>query len=268
MKIEVLLKKAEELLLSLEEDVKKKQKYVDKAPEGKLAISKTRSGTEWRVRTLSDKVGKKWEYRYLRKKERKLAKQLAVKEYYLRSIQDDMSLIIGLKLFLAHTKVKDKAISLLNQTGYYDLLGDVVLSRKEQAFQMIKEYHTDENYRKSERTVKTVAGFCVRSKSERSIVNLLIKNGIAFVYEPLLMIGGEEIHPDFLIVHPVTLELVIWEHYGKIDKPNYRGTNLRRLDKYIEDGYIPDKNLIITWETEGYPIDEADIQMKIEMLLS
>lgn len=48
------------------------------------------------------------------------------------------------------------------------------------------------------RAVRTEVGR-VRSRGERKIVHFFLQNGIRFAYEPLLVLGGKELHPDFYL---------------------------------------------------------------------
>ena len=113
-------------------------------------------------------------------------------------------------------------------------------------------------------TVKTVDGNYVRSKSEALIYMLLLNYSIAFRYECRLDVGGYIYYPDFTIRHPVTGEIFYWEHVGRLDKPDKVADFLQRLRIYMGNGILPDHNLILTYESEGHPLDFSIVQHKLE----
>lgn len=107
---------------------------------------------------------------------------------------------------------------------------------------------------------QTEKGEKVRSKSEMLIAHLLYSNNIPYRYECQLKLNFMEYYPDFTIRHPETGELVIWEHFGLMDDPAYVRAAGRKIKDYIEAGFIPGKNLIMTFESEKYPFDFQKIQ--------
>ena len=113
-------------------------------------------------------------------------------------------------------------------------------------------------------TVKTVDGNYVRSKSEALIYMLLLNYNIAFRYECRLDVGGYIYYPDFTIRHPVTGEIFYWEHVGRLDKPDKVADFQQRLRIYMGNGILPDHNLILTYESEGHPLDFSIVQHKME----
>ena len=62
----------------------------------------------------------------------------------------------------------------------------------------------------------------VRSKSEGTIVDLLLEYEALFRYECKIFLRGlGEIHPDFIILNKRTGEEFVWEHFGKVDDWKY-----------------------------------------------
>lgn len=66
----------------------------------------------------------------------------------------------------------------------------------------------------------------VRSKSEIWEVQGLSDQGVAFLYEfPLKLMDmhgvPRTVYPDFTILNQKTHELIYWEHFGKMDDPEY-----------------------------------------------
>ena len=100
----------------------------------------------------------------------------------------------------------------------------------------------------------------VRSKSEAFIANELSARGIPFRYECLLDIDGATYYPDFTIMRPFDRKIIIWEHFGLLDKPSYIDNATSKLNMFIKNGWIPGKNLIITTETDQFPLDIRQIE--------
>ena len=95
---------------------------------------------------------------------------------------------------------------------------------------------------------ETVCGEMVRSKGEVIIVNAFWHYGIPFNYEELFPFPDEDgnwYYPDFTI-HCPDGTVIIWEHFGLLDKMDYCIHNAGKLHTYHENGYVIGKNLIIT----------------------
>jgi hypothetical protein len=93
---------------------------------------------------------------------------------------------------------------------------------------------------------------------------LLTMFNIPFRYECKLEVGGHIFYPDFTIRHPITGETFYWEHAGRLDLQDYRMDFLSKLRIYMNNGIIPDNNLILTFESPGHPLDIAIIMDKLE----
>ncbi len=104
-------------------------------------------------------------------------------------------------------------------------------------------------------TVKTVRGELVRSKSEAIIAMVLNQYGVPYHYEEMLRLDGQSFAPDFTIRNPLTGEVVYWEHLGLMDDADYCMQNARKLQAYMQNGLIPNLNLILTSETAEHPLD-------------
>lgn len=104
----------------------------------------------------------------------------------------------------------------------------------------------------------------VRSKGEADIFWDLRAEKLPCVYEKKLWLGDRMVRPDFVIKHPVTGQEIVWEHFGAMDKPDYRRRAFRKLWDYVEHGYLPGWNLIITFENEAHPLSRRQIQAQIQ----
>lgn len=96
---------------------------------------------------------------------------------------------------------------------------------------------------------RTKNGILVRSKSERSIANSLIENGIPFRYEAKIIINGKVYYPDFTILCSDGT-ILLWEHFGMEDDDDYFMKSCWKLRNYRKAGYNTHKNLICTYEDD------------------
>ena len=81
------------------------------------------------------------------------------------------------------------------------------------------------------RRYMTQAGFRVRSKAEKIIADYLTKNGVRFVYEPVLHIGNQIVRPDFYLIDYD----VPFEHFG-LDSEAYLTSAANKIRRYQEAG--------------------------------
>lgn len=106
-------------------------------------------------------------------------------------------------------------------------------------------------------------GLATRSKAEADIATMLERRELLFRYEPVLHFENKAVSPDFCIVHPFNRKLVYWEHFGKIDDPDYAEETMDKLRRYAENGYFLGDNLIMTWESKVNPLTFQHINERI-----
>lgn len=113
---------------------------------------------------------------------------------------------------------------------------------------------------------ETVSGDMVRSKSEVIISNALWHYSLPANYEELFPYpdaDGNWFYPDFTI-HCPDGTVIIWEHWGLLDKHSYCLHNAGKLHTYNENGFIIGKNLIITQDDNNGNCSTALIYHIIE----
>lgn len=108
--------------------------------------------------------------------------------------------------------------------------------------------HKKNPYPMGDLTYRTNNGVLVRSKSDLFIANLLEEYGIPYLYEVALTLGGQTRYPDFIIMHPITGEIIIWEHFGALHKPEYERKMTEKMTLYLKHGYVPFETLFYTFE--------------------
>jgi len=111
----------------------------------------------------------------------------------------------------------------------------------------------------------TDTGISVRSKSERMIADALNQSKIPYCYEAMLVFDGKIKYPDFVLFRPSDGELLIWEHFGRMDDYEYRQNAIDKLFIYNQNGYYPFDNLICTYEQDMK--DPAYIRSLVELIV-
>lgn len=101
-----------------------------------------------------------------------------------------------------------------------------------------------------ELTQPTDDGSMVRSKSEASIYNLLLRMGITFVYELPTKTRTKTRFPDFSILSEVDYKTVILiEHQGMMGETEYKERFNDRVYDYLRAGYISCINIFYTFDS-------------------
>ena len=126
------------------------------------------------------------------------------------------------------------------------------------------------DYRKSDipfkgTLYKTLKGDLVKSAAERDIANALYLAGIPYRYECGISFDGGKnyIYPDFTIMHPMTGEIFLWEHFGMAELDYYRHKNANKMYVYFDHGYFPGRNLICTYASDTFSLTKSQIQETI-----
>lgn len=228
-------------------------------PPGELIVHQNGPYTKFFLKTDKD-------YRYIPSKDREIKKLYAQKKYLQAQIQDFQAEQELLLTYLTnHEKYASKAESLLSvQSHYRDLLIDTFSTLDSPAKQWLsEEYPTNPNF-PEQLKYPCPSGKYVRSKSELLIATALFSHHIPFRYENELMLDGTPYYPDFTILHPLTGEIVYWEHFGLMNDPGYVKKASRKIEHYISCGIYPGLNLITTYESDDIifspPIIEQTLQ--------
>ncbi len=108
----------------------------------------------------------------------------------------------------------------------------------------------------------------VRSKSELIIANQLEIYGIPYKYEKTLILSGNKrVRPDFICLNIHRREEFVWEHLGMMDNGAYASNNVIKINSYQQNGYLPGKNLILSFETSTKTLSSIIVNQIIENYL-
>ena len=231
-------------------------------PDGTLQIAKNGTSYKWYV--VHYPKGKRTRT-YLPKSERETARKLALKKYYYRELSAINNEISATQSYLKNIPQKLPNDLFINNPVYIDLLkNDVSFLKNKLSDWENAPYEHNNNY--PERLiVNTMRGDLVRSKSEAMIADALYRNNIPYRYECALNFpSGITIFPDFTILSPSDGHILVWEHFGLMDNREYIANYSKKLETYAESGYIPNKNLIMTFEDSMNPISLVEINKVIK----
>lgn len=198
--------------------------------------------------------------KYISKKKRMLAENLAAKKYLVTLLEDLNQEKKAIEFYLRHHKTNQAEQFLKPTSPYYKLLTPFFnLSNEDYQKWMTAEYERNVKY-PEQLIFKASSGNCVRSKSEMMIDMFLHINKIPFRYECALQLGEITIYPDFTVKHPMTGDIYYWEHFGMMDDPKYCKNACSKLQLYTSNGIIPSIHLITTFETKDYPLSSEAIE--------
>ena len=199
--------------------------------------------------------------------------------------EDPVDIIRGLPSFYKtlpvnyffHPSVNDsmETIAKDNAAIAFDAQGKVTIAKdaKKNAIigNALEEKNADENssyekmFHQGGLIFLTNSGIRVRSKSERTIADLLDENGVPYYYEAKIAFGGDIWRPDFTICRPYDGKIILWEHLGLMGKEEYRINVNKKLAVFYRHGFYPFENLICTYEEDLR--NPARIQRIIETFL-
>lgn len=134
----------------------------------------------------------------------------------------------------------------------YDLLPPHMFTPLITASQL---WATDPGYRPEGRIQTSPGGISVRSKSELVIEGRFEHFGVEAIYEQRIWIDKYHLHPDFTIRRRTDGETIYWEHAGGMSEEKYRRDHKWRMQIYEDNGIVPWKNLIVTYDDEDGGLD-------------
>lgn len=247
--IENLLKRKEKLeqLLSFA------KKRIQMLPQGKVRLSANRGKVRfYLVHDEHVNTGA-----YIKKDDIDLARKLAQKDYLERIAASAEREIAAICRALA---MYPKEVP---ETVYYDLHPDrkalvqpLFLNDEDYVQWWLGETYRDNPIEPEEKCFSTKRGDLVRSKSEAMIADAYFDMGIPYKCEYPIDVGnGVTRFADFVILDIRNRKVYYHEHFGLLDRQDYLKKNMRKLKEYRGVGIYTGKNLILTHEIDGFPLD-------------
>lgn len=260
-KKEVLLTNSKNLSLrnqSLSAEILNLQNQLDLLPDGKLICIPNGGYVKW-YQFLNG------QYTYISKKKRPLAEKLAIRAYLSCRMEDLKDEQNAINAYFSHYDAEHlHTHELLSQQFYLELLSNYFNPLSPELDAWCKAPYEHCTNHPENLIHKSVSGNILRSKSEAMIDMLLFQAKIPYRYECQLNLNGSILYPDFTIRHPRTGETYYWEHFGMMDNPFYARSYLKKMQQYLENGIIPEINLISTFESRDNPLTSEKVQRLID----
>lgn len=258
--------KAEELLAAIET----KTRNLKNAPEGRLRIAQRESGAYYyHVTDSSPEWGD-----YLPQMESKTIARLAQKEYdqtVLAEMQRELKAVDRFLKSFCPKRLHDIFEKLLPARRKF--VQPVHLPDEEFAEQWLAVKYSGKGMAADAPLLETSRGERVRSKSEVIIADTLDRLKIPYRYEFPHQLkvrrnsrGRDSsrrtvtFHPDFTCLNVRTRREFIWEHFGRMDDPEYIAETLGKFETYIANGIFPGETLIFTMENQERPLNPATVE--------
>ena len=239
------------------------ERWLETAPEGSIHFLSAEQRTSWMLYQPQEEQ----KIRYLSKHETEKAENLALKRLYTARLRDIDQQISAYTNCLKMLEKAHRAEKLLERS---DSLRVLTGHRLYYLPQDLAEW-VDADYEKNPSNpehlkVPTMSGEFVRSKSERSIYNLLRNANLPFRYECKLELehARRPNYPDFTILNPNNGKTYYYEHFGMMDDPDYQRDFLNKMRTYLNNGIYPGVNLIMSFETQEMPLDEVYVHHLLE----
>lgn len=248
--IRVLLKRQEQLKTVLN----KLDSVMKNLPDGRLRICDRRVGAPQYYHVDRQEGGS---HIYLKDKDIKLVKALANKAYLVKLERECREELLAIERALLILRKGDPEGVYSNlHPARRELVKPLMLTDDEFVRRWEAYEYEESDFHPEEKKFSTKKGDLVRSKSEAMIADMYYDLGIPYKYEfPLTMKSGTTYYVDFACLRISDRTVLYHEHFGKMDDPGYVRRNMKKIDEYMKNGIFDGKNLILTMESEGYPVN-------------
>ena len=260
--IKMLLETRKNELVKLK---KAKEKALKKVPEGKLRICCKGE----RVQYYHRKNPKDFNGTYIRDSERVLVEKLAQKDYDQKVLEASEKELLAIERYLS--SYPSRNVEEIHRSLHKErqkLIIPIVETDEEFVHNWESVEYQGLTFWRNQPEFYTMKGERVRSKSEVIIADYLKENSIPYRYEyPLYLEGIGEIHPDFTVLNTRTRKEFYWEHFGRMDDPEYVEKTVRKINGYELNGLFLGERLITTYETSQQPLNQKIVQALVSQYL-
>lgn len=259
-------------IIRLDKMLKKIDSFLSVAPEGCLKWQ-NKKGKTYYYHQLQKDDGK-WGRKYIKKEKTELARKLATKHYYslVKSIvEKQLEELRRFQVRYPDKRIEDVYASLSPERK--NLITPLAVSVKEKIKEWQEEVYEQASMHPENLRYETEQGEMVRSKSELIIANILYRNRehLLYKYERPLEVFAEgkkkTIYPDFTILNIHTGEIKYWEHAGRMDDSHYASEFVKKINIYEANELLPGRDVILTFETQGCPLDVKNMRKVVEGLI-
>lgn len=255
-------------LSEVERNYRMMQKQLEKMHlpevEGWLEINKKKRGFHY-YHCLYDTKKKKTIRKYIPTTDLSLAKTLASTTYYKKLqhlLEERILLLHRLNLTFREDEI-DRLYDDLHDARK-GLFSPLQPTKQQVLAQWIQQPYFPNPMPKSSTEMKTKRGEIVRSKTEKILADMFYDAGIPYKYECPLWIRKEQpIYPDFTFLDPTTLEEIYWEHFGRMDDPDYANRTLEKIKLYETRGLHLGDRLLATFESDKVYLNYESVRQLI-----
>lgn len=211
--------------------------------------------------------------KYLGKKDEALRKSLQEKRYLEKAAKHCRKNIEMLELIWDSFLPTDPEEAMASEALAYH--------EQEQANQLVYGYQSDTRWKQRKLSIKNgyplyrpeelkhtaIDGTVTRTKSEAHIINLLVSKGLPYVYELPRKFCGRLKSPDFTVYDRKHNREILIEHMGRMDLDSYRENQYDKLGLYIASGWVPNVNLLLTFDDADGKINIPAISRAIDSII-
>lgn len=258
---------------------KQAKEDIKKAPGGFLRIARKNNTNQYYLVTeATDANGK-----YIRKKDMKLIRNLAQKDYakkMLTYIEKGQMMLEKLlentyedKLFNVYEEMSESRKELinpyiLNDEKYAEVWYENQMEKKLKKYSDVRRQDVKEGTEDVLTEIFTEKGEAVRSKSEKILADKFSLMDIPYVYEvPLYLNGYGYVRPDFKVLNKRTKKEYYWEHLGMLDDCDYVMKTVKKIELYEKNCLFLGESLILTYETSKHPLNMKNVELLINKYL-
>ena len=242
------------------------EKSLAKAPsvDGSLVLSTSHGKAQYYLRDQTKKR------HYLGKDNLQFITSLAQKEYdftLLNELEKQKKSIQKILKFLPAQDIQDVYHTL--PKGRKDLVTPHFLTDQQYVERWLSVKYEGKPGYDDDLKYTTDRGEKVRSKSEKIIADKLFALGIPYRYEyPVHIKGYGLVYIDFIILDVKARKEIYYEHFGKMDDPDYINRILPKLQSFPQNDIVLGKNFIATFESSKHPFDISTLEIMLKEILT
>lgn len=252
--------------MKLSELITSKERFLKKAPAGRLRISTRGDHEQWfHVSGNTPQCGN-----YIPMENQRLARNLAQKDYdrkILPELRKMLSLLDGFIEKLQGARLYEKCEKM--HPGRRKLITPVCLPADEYVKNWQSAPYAGKEFDEDVPEIITARGERVRSKSEAIIADTLYRLSIPYKYECPKQLNDFRVKaskrtfmmfPDFTCLNVRLRREFVWEHFGMMDNAEYSAQVAWKIACYEANGYFLGRNVIASMESNEVPLDAKKVE--------